>query len=494
MINILKMKVKSPVFQLFALVSLLSISLAEDTLFFTLTHFRHGARAPIFPSESESDDYGMKWTNPGELTLGGHRMHYLLGVYNRKRYIPKLLPEKFDPHDIYIISSNYNRTVQSALSQLQGLYPKDTSNKLNDIQKKYSIPELSKSNIDAMQPEIDGLGDAALPDYINLIPVHIYSDSEMRYRLFDNPKCKAKAKELMKPNDKNEVIVNRINKFNQEWKPYFEKFFTGDKAKEYDYETLEVLADLFITDISEGFEFTEFKNKTNLTDDQMEELYKYFVEFVGRTMNDYQYGDTDGKLIKLDMSPLFRELIEYIKRRINREADIQEGKKIDYRDYSVPKFVMVSGHDSMISVMLLFLGLMDGDRQKFWHVPVYAANIAFEVYNKNENYSRDDYSQYEIRVLFNGEQIEGAVFTLKDFIDKYNKIAWNSDQMAEFCGYKETKKEDEAKDDKNNILIYVLGGIAALFLILCIIFIILWRSKKISSDNVEAGGLLTSTS
>ena len=199
-------------------------------------------------------------------------------------------------------------------------------------------------------------------------------------------------------------------------------------------------------------------------------------------------------LIKLDMSPLFRELIEYIKRRINREADIQEGKKIDYRDYSVPKFVMVSGHDSMISVMLLFLGLMDGDRQKFWHVPVYAANIAFEVYNKKENYSRDDYSQYEIRVLFNGEQIEGAVFTLKDFIDKYNKIAWNSDQMAEFCGYKETKKEDEDKDDKNNILIYVLGGIAALFLILCIVFIILWRSKKISSDNVEAGGLLTSTS
>ena len=130
------MKVKSPVFQLFALVYLLSISLAEDTLFFTLTHFRHGARAPIFPSESESDDYGMKWTNPGELTLGGHRMHYLLGVYNRKRYIPKLLPEKFDPHDIYIISSNYNRTVQSALSQLQGLYPKDISNKLNDIQKK----------------------------------------------------------------------------------------------------------------------------------------------------------------------------------------------------------------------------------------------------------------------------------------------------------------------------------------------------------------------
>ena len=463
------MKVKSSLFQLFALVYLVSISLAEDTLFFTLTHFRHGARAPIFPSESESDDYGMKWTNPGELTLGGHRMHYLLGVYNRKRYIPKLLPEKFNPHDIYIISSNYNRTVQSALSQLQGLYPKDISNKLNDIQKKYSIPELSKSNIDAMQPEIDGLGDAALPDYINLIPVHIYSDLEMRYRLFDNPKCKAKAKELMKPNDKNEVIVNRINKFNQEWKPYFEKFFTGDKAKEYDYETLEVLADLFITDISEGFEFTEFKNKTNLT-------------------------DTDGKLIKLDMSPLFRELIEYIKRRINREADIQEGKKIDYRDYSVPKFVMVSGHDSMISVMLLFLGLMDGDRQKFWHVPVYAANIAFEVYNKNENYSRDDYSQYEIRVLFNGEQIEGAVFTLKDFIDKYNKIAWNSDQMAEFCGYKETKKEDEAKDDNNNILIYVLGGVAALFLILCIIFIILWRSKKISSDNVEAGGLLTSTS
>ena len=53
-------------------------------------------------------------------------MHYLLGLRNRERYITgqyKFLNEKFDPHEILIYSSSLNRTLLSAASQLQGLYP-----------------------------------------------------------------------------------------------------------------------------------------------------------------------------------------------------------------------------------------------------------------------------------------------------------------------------------------------------------------------------------
>lgn len=457
--------------KLILLFSLLCLGFSEEKLFFALTHFRHGARAPIFLSESEIDDYGMEWKTPGELTSGGHRMHYLLGVYNRKRYIPKLLSEKYNPHDIYVISSNYNRTIQSALSQLQGLYPSDKNNTLNDKQKKYSIPELPEVDIQNINEEIQDLKDFSLPNNINLIAVHIFQDAEMRYRNFENPKCKLKANKIMKTNIKNDIIKNRLEKFNQEWKPLFQKYFTGVKSKIYDYETLEKLADLFVTDISEGFDFEEFKNKTGLNDSQLDELYKYFVEFLGRTTNNYQYGDPEGNLIKLDMSPLFKELIEFIKKRINKEVDIQRNKKLDYNDYSSPKLVMVSGHDSMVSVMLLFLGLMNGEREKFWKVPVYASNIAFEVYNTKETFSRENYSQYVIKVLFNGKLIEGANFSFKDFIDKVNNIAWNNSQMAEFCGYKENGKENWGKkdeEDESYILIKVISFLSGFFLILFI--------------------------
>ena len=66
-------------------------------------------------------------TNPGELTGIGERMHYLLGFRNRKRYIEEkqFLSEKYDPHEILIYSSYYNRTLVSAASQLQGFYPQN---------------------------------------------------------------------------------------------------------------------------------------------------------------------------------------------------------------------------------------------------------------------------------------------------------------------------------------------------------------------------------
>ena len=61
----------------------------EEKLIFVMTHFRHGARAPqhyYFPDDYK--DYVKEyWDNPGELTGVGQRMHYLLGIRNRLRYI-----------------------------------------------------------------------------------------------------------------------------------------------------------------------------------------------------------------------------------------------------------------------------------------------------------------------------------------------------------------------------------------------------------------------
>ena len=47
-------------------------------------------------------------------------MHYILGLRNRKKYVKDetFLSEKFDPHEMLIFSSNYNRTMISCSSQL----------------------------------------------------------------------------------------------------------------------------------------------------------------------------------------------------------------------------------------------------------------------------------------------------------------------------------------------------------------------------------------
>ena len=108
-----------------SLIFLFSRINTSEKLVFVMTHFRHGARAPQNFYEDYLDYIKEKWTNPGELTGIGQRMHYLLGLRNRIRYIDEqhFLSETFNPHEILIYSSPFNRTILSVSSQLQGLYP-----------------------------------------------------------------------------------------------------------------------------------------------------------------------------------------------------------------------------------------------------------------------------------------------------------------------------------------------------------------------------------
>ena len=97
-----------------------------------MIHFRHGARAPALIN-SNIDDNGEEWLIPGELTAVGERMHYLLGLRNRIRYIDekKFLSEKFNSNELEVISTNVERTIASLSSHLQGIYPQ--SKKLGRI-------------------------------------------------------------------------------------------------------------------------------------------------------------------------------------------------------------------------------------------------------------------------------------------------------------------------------------------------------------------------
>ena len=88
--------------------------------------FRHGARAPFFGIENGKDKYNESWIKEEELSNIGKRMLYLLGVKSRKRYIinnNNFLSEKYSPQEIYIRSTDSNRTIESIYSFLQGLYP-----------------------------------------------------------------------------------------------------------------------------------------------------------------------------------------------------------------------------------------------------------------------------------------------------------------------------------------------------------------------------------
>ena len=125
----------------------------NEKLLFVWEHFRHGAREPYIQVDPITwiDFIGVQWSSQGELNSLGLRAHYLLGSSTRKLY-NNFLSEKFDPNEIYIISTDVNRTIVSAMANLQGLYKNYTTQNLTETQINNSKIETFN---DTYQKEID---------------------------------------------------------------------------------------------------------------------------------------------------------------------------------------------------------------------------------------------------------------------------------------------------------------------------------------------------
>ncbi|XP_053988788.1 prostatic acid phosphatase-like [Hylaeus volcanicus] len=118
--------------------AIINVLRAEETdlgtIIFGNVLYRHGDRTPSHSYTNDPYNNQSIWPVPyGQLTNLGKHQHLLLGRWLRKRY-SHLLNNLYSPYDIYVQSTDVDRTLMSAESHLAGLYPPSGNQVWDSIQ------------------------------------------------------------------------------------------------------------------------------------------------------------------------------------------------------------------------------------------------------------------------------------------------------------------------------------------------------------------------
>jgi hypothetical protein len=439
----------------------------SDKLIFVSTHFRHGARAPMKVDSNYMDHIKEKWTSPGELTAVGQRMHYILGLRNRRRYITDtyhFLSETFDSHEILVYSSAFNRTILSAYAQLQGLYPEDEQLglSLNEKQEALAVPDI-KYDYPEIIEKIKKIEGSSMPNLMTLIPVRMINDNEKKITLYDIGECAVKRDKIKEKNRKTlPIIIHMEKEFNDKYGDILNIFYEEEKT--YEFSFMNRFCDGVISGITEARPLSNLRS----TGINIEEIQEYCFNVQRMNYQEYILGDDEHILAPLESSKLMREIIHYMKKRIDIDIN-QEKIEEEYLDYSRPKMLMISGHDSTISCHEMFIITSLGYSDDFFRLAKYGAQLALEVTRKDapiDQVKKMTYKDYTLNYYFNDELL--FKLSVDEFIKKIEDKLWTDEQIDKFCGFK------NSKDNNLNSMQLMIGIIlSSLVLILAISTIVL---------------------
>ncbi|XP_058585880.1 prostatic acid phosphatase isoform X1 [Neofelis nebulosa] len=303
---------------------------AKELKFVTLV-FRHGDRSPIetFPNDPIKES---SWPQGfGQLTQLGMEQHYELGQYIRQRY-RKFLNESYKREQVYIQSTDVDRTLMSAMTNLAGLFP----------------------------PEGISIWNPSLP--WQPIPVHTISLSEDRLLYLPFGDC-PRFKELKDETLKSEEFQKRLHPY----KDFIETLptFTGYHTRDLFGMWTKVYDPLFCENVH-NFTLPSWATEDTMT--KLKELSELSILSV--------YGIHKQKeKSRLQGGVLVGEILNHLKSAT--------------RPSNHRKLVMYSAHDTTVAGLQMALDVYNGI------LPPYASCHIMELYLENGEYFIEMYYRNE---------------------------------------------------------------------------------------------------
>ena len=415
----------------------------SEELCFVLEYSRHGTRTPsadIFDNKTGKyvDLFNFTWDGRGELSPIGMRQHYILGVRNRLKYSNFLDFSKFNHEEILIASNLLNRTIESAYSQLLGMYPPGTGPHIDESLKSLSNPpnELSQEVID----EVDKLQNNALKERSNIFPVYFYDSNY----LFLNEKYCNNYNKILNEGYEKAKVFEYVNEFKQKYQEKINQFLNSNDI-EYNFQFVFKFTDNFLVNIGNGLNMQKFYDIVKVSEEQFKNECIKFKKMVL-----YDLYDTDPNMINYYSSRFFKILLSYMENRKNN---------YDIISYSIPKMVIYIGQDATMNIIEFFMHKIFKIDYK---MPEFGSNIYFELYKNKSNFI---VKYYINDIIF----LNIGYDTFKEQIEKNLK---SDDDINEYCG----NKKENNNDDKKIYIILII--IILILVVIIIVFIIKYIQLK----------------
>ena len=446
---------------------LINYSKEEDKLRWAFEIFRHGARTPYSGmNKSFHDCFGHQWIGLKELTGVGLRQHFLVGYRNQIKYIKenKLINPIYDPREVYLISTDSNRTIMSANAQVQGLYTPGTGKKLTKEKSEKAIPPVEPGIIDDAKKALDEDGYATLPNDITIMPVHSFFNDEHFIQLQDKKVCPKSINYYIKNQERKEV-VDFLNQMSEKYGEKLMEVMPNEKDRNIlkNYTKAYYIFDTIITEYTEGIDrFEEVCNTLNVTKEVLlEDAFKFFdLDLIGKGI------DNDTELCLHSMSPIFDRLIKWMDAKIEKDIEGQE----DYTQYDIPKFVMFSAHDSTCGAFMGYMRAVFGTEIRY---PYFATNINLELTRKGDEKKKEN---YYIEYIINDESMLNISYVT--FTQKVNAKKKSKEEIDKFCGFVEETKEENGSSN----IYFIVDIILSILSIVLIILLIITIRKKSAQD------------